>query len=129
MRILLDTHAFLWYSTDRLQEFSYDSRGAFLDDSGDLLLSSVSITEMAIKYATGDLDITSADVRLAMEEINVTILPYSHHHSLRLYGLPLHHRDPFDRMLIATALSEDIAFMSRDRHVGAYKDVGLRVIW
>jgi PIN domain nuclease of toxin-antitoxin system len=65
--------------------------------------------------------------RQGVEDLRLRTLPYLSEHAYRLFSLPLHHRDPFDRALIAQALTEDIPIVTPDEHFLAYK--GLNVIW
>jgi PIN domain nuclease of toxin-antitoxin system len=66
-------------------------------------------------------------VRTGIQDFNLRILPYTSTHAYALYGLPLHHRDPFDRMIIAQALAEDIPIVTSDSQFRKYRD--LTVIW
>jgi PIN domain nuclease of toxin-antitoxin system len=91
------------------------------------ILSSVSLLEVAIKHAKGVLPMAKEHVQEAVADLRLTTIPLTPTHSYRLFGLPRHHDDPFDRMLIATALSEDIPIISGDRQFKKYR--GLRVIW
>ena len=129
IRVLMDTHSFLFMAADALHEFGTASRNLLNEKNVDLLLSPISISEIAVKSNKGDLAVSRDDIQNAIRDLQVTILPYYYHHAQRLFDLPRHHNDPFDRMLIATALAEDIAFMSRDNHMNAYQKSGLRLVW
>jgi PIN domain nuclease of toxin-antitoxin system len=91
------------------------------------LISAVSITEIAMKHEAGKLKMGAAETRQAIRDLRLQVIPFSPEHALRLYGLPPHHHDPFDRMLIATALAEDIPLIGSDRQFKKYKE--LKVIW
>jgi PIN domain nuclease of toxin-antitoxin system len=91
------------------------------------LVSPVSFNEIAIKANKGLTPLTREHIRKLISDLALTVLPLTAEHSLRLFGLPAHHGDPFDRMLIATALAEDVAIVANDREFKRYK--GLRVIW
>lgn len=91
------------------------------------LVSAISIMEIAMKHDVGKLKMGAAETRQAIRDLRLQVIPFSSDHALRLYGLPPHHRDPFDRMLIATALAEDIPLIGADRLFKRYK--GLKVIW
>ena len=91
------------------------------------LISAVSIMEVAIKDATGKSTVGEPEIREAVRDLRLRILPFVAQHAYRLFALPLHHRDPFDRMIIATALTEDIPLIGADREFRKYK--GLKVIW
>lgn len=88
-------------------------------------MSAASITEAAIKNATGKLDMPESRMRQAASDLQLTILPFSESHAYRLLSLPKYHRDPFDRMLIATALAENLPVISGARVFRAYKGVHL----
>jgi PIN domain nuclease of toxin-antitoxin system len=91
------------------------------------LVSPVSFNEIAIKANNGLTPLTQQHIERLISDLVLTILPLTAEHSFRLFGLPAHHADPFDRMLIATALAEDLAIVASDREFKRYK--GLRVIW
>jgi PIN domain nuclease of toxin-antitoxin system len=91
------------------------------------LVSPVSFIEIAIKANKGLTPLTREHVEKLIFDLDLTILPLTAEHSLQLFGLPAHHSDPFDRMLIATALAEDISLVASDGEFKKYK--GLRVIW
>jgi PIN domain nuclease of toxin-antitoxin system len=91
------------------------------------LISAISMMEIAMKHDAGKLKMGAAETRQAIRDLGLQVIPFDSDHALRLYGLPRHHRDPFDRMLIATALAEDIPLIGSDRLFKRYK--GLKVIW
>lgn len=91
------------------------------------MVSPVSINEIAIKSNKGLTPLTRRHIEKLIVDLDLTVLPVSAAHSLKLFGLPTHHSDPFDRMLIAIALAEDIPIVAHDREFRKYK--GLRVIW
>jgi PIN domain nuclease of toxin-antitoxin system len=91
------------------------------------LVSAISILEIAMKHDAGKLKMGAAETRQAIRDLRLQVIPFDLNHTLRLYGLPRHHRDPFDRMLIATALAEEIPLVGSDRQFKKYK--GLKVIW
>jgi len=91
------------------------------------LLSAVSIIEIAMKHDAGKLKMGTNEMRQAVRDLGLQVIPFGPEHALRLYDLPRHHRDPFDRMLIATALTEGIPLIGSDRQFKKYK--GLKVIW
>lgn len=128
MRVLLDTHAFLWLVTGdpRLSE---RARAVFLDEANELLFSAVSSFEISVKYALGKLELAQPPREFIAARIRnnaLTPLPIALEHTYRLAHLPPHHRDPFDRLLIAQAQEEDIPLLSADAAMQAY-DVAL--IW
>jgi PIN domain nuclease of toxin-antitoxin system len=90
-------------------------------------LSVVSLAEVAMKNAAGKLNLSREDALEALRRLQVTLVAYAEAHVLQLMTLPVHHRDPFDRMLIAQALAEDVRVMTCDKEFRKYK--GLEVIW
>ena len=92
-----------------------------------LELSAISISEIAIKQLNGKLNLQREDVLAGIADLNVRVLPYTSDHAFRLFNVPLHHRDPFDRQIIAQALAEEINIVSPDGHFQLYD--GLKVIW
>jgi len=90
-------------------------------------LSSISLSEIAIKSSVGKLNFAKDDVRLALSDLQLRVLPYTGDHAFRLFELPLHHTDPFDRQIIAQALVEQIPIITCDSVFKSYK--GVEVIW
>lgn len=122
MRLLLDTHCWLWMQTapDR---FSADVRTLIEAAETELLLSAASAWEVAIKYALGKLDLpeppeTYVPQRMAYH--NIQALSIKHEHALAVTDLPQHHRDPFDRLLIAQARVEGMPLLTADPAVERY---------
>ncbi|MGA8028333.1 MAG: type II toxin-antitoxin system VapC family toxin [Bryobacteraceae bacterium] len=127
MRALLDTHVFVALARQGVEGVGPRSRKLIGDEETDLLLSSASIAEIAVKASIKKLVMTALDVSKAAEDLRLTLVPFEPRHAVHLFDLPLHHRDPFDRMLIATALSEGVPIISQDSEFRKYR--GLRVIW
>lgn len=128
MRILLDTHTFLWagISPEKLSKTASD---LFLDSRHDLYLSIASIWEMAIKCSLGKLIFhkpIEAYILDALQENAIQLLNIDFRHVMRVSSLPFHHRDPFDRLLISQALEEKIAMLSCDNVFDAY---GIARLW
>lgn len=112
MRLLLDTHVFLWVVADD-KKLSKDARKLILD-ADDVFVSSASIWEASIKAGLGKLDV---DVKLLVEEIaksGFSELPVRASHAVRVRDLPDIHRDPFDRLLIAQAMTEPLLLVTYD---------------
>jgi PIN domain nuclease of toxin-antitoxin system len=108
MRILLDTHAFLWYITDD-EQLSERAEAVISNGSKDVLLSVGSLWEIAIKHGLGKLSLERPFGELMpaqLSENNIGTLPITLSHLAGYVALPLHHRDPFDRLIIAQAQSE-----------------------
>jgi len=128
MRILLDTHAFLWLISDH-ENASAVAKAHFLDSRNQLYLSAVSSFEIAVKYSLGKLELTEPPAlfvpnRLkanALIPLNVTI-----EQTLVLANLPFHHRDPFERLLVAQAIVEEIPILSADKVLSQYS---IQRIW
>ena len=111
MKILLDTPVFLWAITDG-PRLSAKQRQMFLDEGNELHLSVASIWEMLIKAGLGKLPVPSPATEYLgkqMEKNRIALLPIRMTHLSALQDLPPLHRDPFDRMLIAQALSSNTA--------------------
>ncbi|MDI6775300.1 MAG: type II toxin-antitoxin system VapC family toxin [Verrucomicrobiota bacterium] len=122
MRILLDTQCWLWWITEpeRLRE---TARKQIQDGRNAILLSSASSWEIAIKYALGKLPLLEPPEEFVPKRMSrdaISALPIEHVHALRVASLPDHHRDPFDRLLVAQAQVEGIPLMTVDRQFEAY---------
>lgn len=128
MRALLDTHAFLWWiaGDDRLSD---PASRTIADSANEILVSAASIWEIAIKARLGRLSIPGDPGQFIGGQVVENAfrgLPIVAGHALRVWELPDHHRDPFDRMLVAQAQVEGLALISRDPHVARYD---VEVIW
>lgn len=122
MRILLDTHIFLWAITSD-SRLSPAQRDLFLDHASDLFLSAASVWEMLIKTGLGRLPIPtpSADyIVRQMEKNRIALLPIRVAHLAELESLPPLHRDPFDRILVAQARAEKMPLLSADAGLRQY---------
>ena len=121
MSLLLDTHVALWAiaGDGTLGEEFLDR----LRHDPDIFLSPVSLWEITIKQATGKLA-GPVDLAEQVRDMGFRELPVSHAHAITAGRLPPHHRDPFDRMLVAQALTEDMTLASRDASIALY-DVGI----
>ena len=118
MTISLDTHVFLWWLDDpRL--LSSAARKAIGDGKNTVYVSAAVVWEIAIKKALGKLDAPD-DLEAAMTANRFLPLPVTIPHALAVLALPKHHRDPFDRLLIAQARQEGFKFVSRDPYVASY---------
>ena len=128
MRLLLDTHALLWFLADDPRLSRHADAATKAPDTG-VLVSVVSLWEITIKAGLGKLTVDepfeeTIAGRLADERINV--LPVEIRHLAALRPLPHHHRDPFDRVLVAQALAEGVPVVTRDARFAAY---GVAVVW
>ena len=122
MRLLLDTHVWLWLQVSP-ERFSGTTLDLLADTSNELWLSAASCWEMAIKYALGKLPLPappSEYVPSRMERSGTTALPVLPIHALMVAGLPSHHRDPFDRLLVAQAQHERVSLVTSDAVFRSY---------
>lgn len=122
MRLLLDTHAFLWF-IDGNDELSEHAKRLIKDPANERFLSIVSLWEMAIKVSIGKLDVPLPFTRLNREHVEgnaIEVLPIRAEHLDEQRKLPFHHGDPFDRLIIAQAIAEEMKVISRDEEFGAY---------
>jgi len=128
MKVLLDTHAFLWLITgdDRLSE---NARQTFLNTENSLFFSAASLWEICIKKSLGKISLKDGWFQMIKEEMEINTiqwLPIEMIHCAEVTGLPFHHRDPFDRMLIAQAIVEEMKLLSRDSRLSDY---AIELIW
>ncbi|HET9020065.1 MAG TPA: type II toxin-antitoxin system VapC family toxin [Acetobacteraceae bacterium] len=119
MRLLLDTHALLWWLADDAR-LGARARELIADPGNDILVSTVSLWEIVVKARAGKLTADIAEITEAMAREGFAVCSIDTRHLLTLAGLPMHHRDPFDHLLMAQAISEDATFVSDDRHVPQY---------
>lgn len=122
MKILLDTHCWLWMKAAP-ERFSGEALKLLEDTSNDIYLSAVSAWEIAIKYALGKLPLPMSPreyMLSRMEGSDIKALPITHAHALQVAELPKHHRDPFDRLLIVQANMENLALLSADAKFSDY---------
>jgi len=126
VRVLLDT-AVLIFAVVSPERLSKRAEAALRDPENIRELSSVSLAEIAIKTILGKLNISAEIARQAIRDMDIRILPFTADHAFRLFDLPAHHRDPFDRQIIAQAFSEDIPVVTSDGQFRLYKE--LQLIW
>jgi len=118
VRILVDTHIFLW-ALSNPEKLSDDRRYEIESPDNEVFLSAMSIAELMIKRTIGKIDIQFDPIETA-GEIGFEILSFSGEDAMVLGKLPLHHRDPFDRMLIAQAIANRLSLMSDDAKLLPY---------
>lgn len=128
MRALLDTNAFLWFisGSGRLSE---TARNAIADINNDLVLSIASLWEIAIKTSLGKLQLAISFDRLIHDQIEqnaIDVLPIHADHLTTIISLKFHHRDPFDRLIIAQGMTENIPVITSDAQFSNYP---VDVIW
>ena len=119
MRILLDTHALLWWleGNPRIERPAQD---LIIDPANDILVSIVSLWEIVVKVRVGKLAADLRDIVAAINAQGFETLEIRPEHLEELVRLPMHHRDPFDHLLIAQAIAESLTLLSEDQHVSAY---------
>ena len=117
-RLLLDTHAFVWWLTE-VSKLAEGARAAIADPRNEVFVSAVTGWEVAVKRAKGRM--TAPDNLTAMvDERGFTHLPLTFHHAEQAGSLPMHHKDPFDRCLIAQAQAEGLVLVTRDARIPLY---------
>jgi PIN domain nuclease of toxin-antitoxin system len=119
MKLLLDTHALLWWLADD-DRLGAQARDLIADPANDILISAASLWEIVVKVRVGKLEASTKDILDAIKREGFTLLDIRPAHLLALAGLPMHHRDPFDHLLIAQAITEEATFVSEDHHTPRY---------
>ncbi len=128
MKILLDTHAFIWLDSQP-EKLSKKAIEVCQDTSNELYLSMASLWEMQIKAQLGKLELNiSLEEMLALQqqENDLKVLNFSLAHIYQLQSLPFHHNDPFDRIIIAQSILENMTLISVDEKLNAYN---IAVLW
>ena len=128
MRVLIDSHVLIWY-VDQDNLLSPASHAAISDPTNDLLLSAGSIWEIGIKVGLGKLVLTQPFkpwMNQAISDLDVTVLPLSVEYVDVQSNLPRHHGDPFDRLIVAQAIIEQVPIISADANLDAY---GITRVW
>ena len=127
MRLLLDTHTFLWFIQGN-DDLSDVARASIENPTNHKLISIASLWEIAIKVSVGKLEVEMPMTALAESQVlgnAFEILSIAPEHLNELAKLPFHHKDPFDRLMIAQSLTEDISIISRDK---AFRDYPVQLI-
>jgi PIN domain nuclease of toxin-antitoxin system len=119
LRILLGTHALLWWleGDPRIERQAQDR---IADPANDILVSIASLWEIVVKVRIGKLEADIRDIVAAINAQGFETLAIRPEHLEGLVRLPMHHRDPFDHLLIAQAIAEGLTLLSEDQHVSAY---------
>lgn len=128
MKALLDTHVFLWWIGDD-RRLSATARKLIADGGNELFFSAASGWEIAIKASLGRITLPDKPEKFIAEQLSenaIQSLPVSMEHALYVVTLPYHHRDPFDRLLVAQSKLENLPIVTTDRHIAKY---GIRVLW
>ena len=129
MRILLDTHTLIWWLTDNNRQLSRVARNAISDESNDIFVSVITAFEITTKHRLRKLAAANAfvdDVVAAIANEGFAELSLSLADAARAGALPDHHRDPFDRLLIAQAISNNLVFISNETLFDSY---GVQRLW
>ena len=124
-RLLLDTNVAIWLLLGDRASVSDKAANALANERNAISISAVSVWEIAIKRSLGKLSIEDGWAR-ALTRLDFDPLPVTAQHAERVEQLPWHHRDPFDRLLVAQASLEDHALVSADPRMAAY---GVEVVW
>jgi len=125
MRLLLDTHIFLWLAADSPRLNAKARR--LLNGASEVYVSSATIWESAIKARIGKLTVDPEDLLLEIEKCGFKELPVFGRHGAAVARLPLLHRDPFDRILVAQAISEQLRLLTIDPELAAYSELVIRL--
>jgi PIN domain nuclease of toxin-antitoxin system len=128
MRVLLDTHCWLLWLTEQ-EKLKEGAREILENGSNTVFLSAASSWEIAIKYSIGKLNLPEPPERFVPKRLMrdaISSLPVQHNHALRVAELPYHHRDPFDRLIIAQSIVEGFPVMTVDRQFELYD---IEIIW
>ena len=128
MKVLLDTHVFLWWITDSdfLSEQAYR---IISDEKNKIFFSAGSGWEIAIKANLGKIRLPDSPVSFITQQLKINSfqpLPINLNHALHVYNLPMHHRDPFDRILVAQSQLEDLPILTSDPLIVSYE---VQTIW
>jgi PIN domain nuclease of toxin-antitoxin system len=128
MNLLLDSHALVW-ALLKDHRLSPRARAALREHPGELHFSIVSLWELSIKITIGKLRTLGSSIAYFRDECRehgIEIIPLRIEHILRAETLPLHHRDPFDRLLVAQALEDNLAILTDDAHIRRYP---VKAVW
>jgi PIN domain nuclease of toxin-antitoxin system len=124
MKLLLDSHAFLWWLVED-PKLGAAAKQAVADPAATVYVSAASVWELSIKAFLGKLDLDGADLAAEIEENDFIELPMTARHARAAATLPRHHEDPFDRMLIAQGQLEGLTIVTRDP---AFRDYGVPIL-
>lgn len=126
MRLILDTVTFMW-AVSSPQRLSRAAIAVLRKETTVREISVVSLTEIAVKQIRGKLMFGKGEAVVGIADLRLRVLPYAAEHAFRLFDLPAHHADPFDRQIIAQALVENVPVVTPDEAFRLYE--GLRVVW
>jgi len=128
MNLLLDTHTILWALEANEDKLSKQALEAILSPSNLKFVSLASAWELAIKVSSGKLSFEGGvkNFGYQVDANGFLMLPIERNHVARVESLPFHHRDPFDRLLVAAALCEGLTILTADQHIPVY---GVPCVW
>lgn len=132
MKLLLDTHVFLWslFSPDKLSETASE---AIRSPENDATVSVITFWEISLKYALGKLELTGVqpeELPYYADQMNLDTIPITPAQACGFHNLPrITHKDPFDRMIIWQAIQQKMPLISRDRDFRHYQQFGLQTLW
>lgn len=125
MRVLLDTHILLWALNDDPRLSSKALR--LIENAADVYVSAATFWEMAIKVSMGKLDVDLDEIRDHCLESGFIQLPITSEHAIAVKELEPHHKEPFDRLIVATAISEPMKLLTSDPQVAHYSPLAILV--
>ncbi len=122
MNLLLDTHTLIWFLNGNETDLSVKAKRLIADSANVSYVSIASIWEMAIKIRLGSLSFEPGydNLLTLLAQNGFELLPITFQHTRHLLTLPMHHRDPFDRLLIAQSMIESLLFVTADSHIHQY---------
>jgi len=126
MRVLVDTHILLWWLIDS-RKLPEDAERIIKDKDNAIFVSAASIWEIAIKATLGQIEVDPFAIEAAIEPSGFVELPITGKHAAHVSKLPLHHRDPFDRILVAQSLMEPMRLLTGDQVLAQYGEMVLLV--
>lgn len=122
MRLLLDTHVFLWWLAGDTQ-LPRAAEDLIASPENEVFASAASVWEIAIKAALGRIRCDPAEIEAALGPSGLTELPVTAKHAVQVSRLPLHHRDPFDRILLAQSLAEPMRLLTHNKALADYGEM------
>jgi PIN domain nuclease of toxin-antitoxin system len=125
MRVLLDTHILLWCLADD-PKLSNQAR-RLIENATEVYISAASYWELAIKIGLGKLEVDLLEIRQAAEQSGFIEVPITSEHAIAILGLANHHKDPFDRLIVATAITEPMRLITADKLVAQYTELATLV--
>ena len=128
MNLLLDTHVALWAIADS-PELSAQAREWIAEPRNTVWISAASVWEIAIKHSLGrgDMPVSAKDALEYFRQAGYRLLPIEPEHAAAVEALPLHHQDPFDRLLVAQAQTEPMRLLTRDAQIRRYGELAVLV--